>query len=192
MPLLPVAHSTLGSVIGAGMLLASCGGSDGTPDAGPCWPLNAKPGGQVELGTGDIDFVPMPAMLAIVSSASQSDPFLQVHARIRGMPPGNPDDFFDPRNPKTKVAAVIEDPALTLGVECPASIGYVSSPEAGAFDMLHSLRLGFGLFPLEQVSGKQARITIEVVGSNGLYARDEKLVTLTTPSATPAALGGTP
>jgi hypothetical protein len=32
--------------------------------------------------------------------------------------------------------------------------------------------------PLDQVSGKQARITVEVVGSNGLYAKDEKLVTL--------------
>jgi hypothetical protein len=174
MPFLRVVHSAFG----ASMLLAACGGHDAPPDAGPCWPLKSTPGGQVELGTGEIDFVPMPAMISIIKNGSQSDPFLQAHARIRGIPPGNPDDFFDPRNPKTKVGAVIDELSLVLGVECPASIGYVPSPESGAFDMLHSLRLGFGTFPLDQAMGKQVRITIEVVGSNGLYAKDEKLVTL--------------
>lgn len=187
MPLLRVVNSALGSAFGAGLLLASCGGNGGTVDAGPCWPLNAKPGGQVELGTGDIDFEPMPAMLSIVMNGSQSDPFLQVHSRIRGLPPGNPDDPFDSHNPKTKVGATIADLGLVLGVDCPASLGYIPSSEAGAFDMLHSLRLGFGTRPLDQLSGKQIRITIEVVGSNGLYAQDEKLVTLATSASTPAA-----
>jgi hypothetical protein len=187
MPLLRVVSSALG----AGMLLVSCGGNEGTVDAGPCWPLSAAPGGQVELGTGDVTFAPMPATVSIVMNGSQSDPFLQVHSRIRGLPPGNPDDFFDPRNPKTKVGAVIADLGLVLGVECPASIGYVDSPETGAFDMLHSLRIGFGTLPLDQVSGKQARITIEVVGSNGLYAKDEKLVTVMAMS-TPVTFDGSP
>jgi hypothetical protein len=180
MPYLRVAHG----VLGASALLAACGGSTETiPDAyeGPCWPLPSKPGGQVELGTGDISFETMPAMLAITKNASQSDPFLEVHARIRGMPPGNPNDIFDPRNPRTKASGRIEELNLTLGVECPASLGYVSAPESGAFDMIHSLRLGFGALPLEQVDGKQAVITIEVVGSNGLYAMDTKTVTVMNP-----------
>ena len=170
----------IGSAI---LLLAACGDDQGAADAepGPCWPLDAVSGGEVELGTGDILFEPILATVTVIKNASQSDPFLQVHSRIRGMPPGDPDDPFDPRNPKTKVGAVIEELGLTLGLTCPASLGYVSSPEPDAFDMLHSLRIGFGTFPIDQVAGKQARITIEVVGSNKRYARDEKLVVLMTP-----------
>jgi hypothetical protein len=166
-------------------LLASCGGpASRSPDAaGPCWPLDAMPGGQAELGTGDVAFEPMPAMLPIAKNASQSDPYLQIHARIHGLPPGNPDDILDPGNPRTKVGATIDELGLTLGVECPASLGYVASPVAGGFDLVHSLRIGFGTLPLAQVAGKQARITLEVVGSNGLYAQDMKLVTVTTDSA---------
>jgi hypothetical protein len=196
MPLLRVAHGALG----ASLVFASCGSNDSpVADAGPCWPLNATPGGQVELGTGDITFAPMPDMIAIISSVSQSDPYLQVHSRIRGLPPGDPENIFDPRNPKTKVSAVIADLALTLGVECPASLGYIaspSSPQSGDFDLSpHSLRLGFGSFPFEQAVGKQALITIEVVGSNGRYAKAEKLVTLmatTTAAGTALPVDGSP
>lgn len=168
------------------LLLASCGdnasqGADAA--AGPCWPLDAMPGGQAELGTGDIAFEPMPAMLPIIRNASQSDPFLQIYSRIHGLPPGDPDDILARGNPRTKVGATIDELGLTLGVECPASLGYVASPEAGAFDMIHSLRIGLGTIPPAQVAGKQVRITLEVVGSNGLYAQDMKLATLTTTSA---------
>jgi hypothetical protein len=190
MPLLRVVHSALG----ASVLLAACGGNESPGvDAGPCWPLNATPGGQVELGTGDIDFEPMPDMISIISNASQSDPYIQVHSRIRGLPPGDPRNLFDPRNPKTKVSAVIPDLGLVLGmgIDCPATLGYVASPEPGAFDLSpHSLRFGFGFGgAADQASGKQAHITIEVVGSNGLYAQAEKLVTLmmTTSGGAPGA-----
>lgn len=162
---------------------AACDDGDGGGDdaPGPCWPLPSTPGGQVELGTGDIDFEPMPDVLTVVKNASQSDPYIEVHSRIRGMPPGSRDDPFDPKNPRTKVALVSDALGLTLGVDCPASIGYVAAPVSGAFDMIHSLRIGFGALPIDQVSGKTARITIEVVGSNRLYARDEKVVTLMVP-----------
>lgn len=178
-----VACSALGcSALG---LLAACGGHPGqAPDApGPCWPLDAMPGGQAELGTGDIAFEPLPAMLPIIRNASQSDPFLAVHARIHGLPPGNPDDILAPGNPHTKVGATIDELGLTLGVECPASLGYVASSEPGAFDLIHSLRIGLGTIPPEQIAGKQARITLVVVGANGLSAQDAKIVTLTAPAA---------
>jgi len=41
--------------------------------------------------------------------------------------------------------------------------------------------------PLAQVVGKQVRITLVVVGSNGLYAQDTKLATLTFPAAISSA-----
>jgi hypothetical protein len=163
------------------LLLAGCSDKEGMPDAGPCWPLPATPGGEVELGTGDIAFEPMPDVLAITKNASQSDPFLPIHSRIRGIPPGNSNDPFDRTNPRTKVSATIADLGLTLGVDCPASIGYVDAPASGSYDLLHSLRIGLGLRPLAEVHGKQAMITVEVVGSNGLYAKAEKLVLLDAP-----------
>lgn len=172
----------LGGALGAIMLLAACGDEiQGFPDGGPCWPIEAEPGGQAELGIGDFTFEPMPDVLTIIKNASQSDPYIQVHSRIRGIPPGDPDDFFHPHNPRTKVAAVIEEVNLRLGYECPASLGYVPASEKGAFDLVNSLRLGFGAFPVDQVSGKQALITVEVVGANRVYARAEKVVTLMTP-----------
>jgi hypothetical protein len=169
------------ALLAAGLLsaTAACGGNHAAQDAGACWPLDAKPGGSVELGTGDISFQPMPAMLPITADGSQSDPYIELYARIRGMPPGNPEDFFDPTNPHTKMTATIPGVNLTLGEMCPARIGYVASPEAGAYDLLHSLRLGIGTFPASELDGQQADLDVEVVGSNGLYAKDEKTVTLT-------------
>jgi hypothetical protein len=135
------------------------------------------PGGQAELGTGDITFKPLPATISFLRNGSQSDAFLQIHARIRGMEPGDPNNILAPGNPHTKFGAVIDELGLTLGVECPASLGYVAAPEAGAYDLVHSLRIGLGTTPADLVEGKQVRITLEVV-SNGLYAKDEKTATL--------------
>jgi hypothetical protein len=174
-----------GSIVSTGAiaLVAACGGGETTPDGepGPCWPLPASDGGEVEIGTGELYFEPMPDTLTVIRSASQSDPFLMVHSRIRGMPGGNPGDPFDPRNPRTKVSAEIPELGLMLGVACPASLGYVPSPEQGAFDLQYSLRIGFGMYPVAQANGKQARMVLEVVGSNKRYARAEKVVTLSVP-----------
>jgi len=158
-----------------------CGGKsdDGPIDAGPCWPLAATPGGQVELGTGSIAFEPLPPTMAVMANGSQAVPYLDMYARIRGMPPGNPQDFFDPTNPRTKMTVTVPGLGVTLGVPCPSSIGYVPSPESGAFDLLHSLRVGIGSTPIEDFDGQQATLLVEVVGSNGLYAKDEKTVMLT-------------
>lgn len=168
----------LGAVMGPG----ACGDNHEVPaDAGPCWPLVSKPGGSVEMGSGDVDWEPMPSAVQIVRNGSQSDPYLYVHARMRGMPPGDPNDFFHPDNPKTKVNLVVDELGLSLGLDCPATIGFLPATEAGAYDMLHALRIGFGVNALDQIEGKQARITIEIVGANGLYASDQETVVLSGP-----------
>jgi hypothetical protein len=168
---------------------AACGGGESPADAydGPCWPLPSEPGGEVELGTGDLIFEPMPDVLDVTANASQSDPFLAIHSRIDGLPPGNPEDPFDPSNPRTKVSAVIPELGLTLGVECPSTLGYVESPAGDTFDLIHSLRIGFGAFPLADLEGVQATVTVEVVGTNRLYTRAEKTVTLSVPIGVNAA-----
>jgi len=177
---------TLARIAHLGLVLcAGCGADDAAVPPGPCWPLDAVPGGSVELGTGDIKFAPMPDTVTIERNGTQSDPYLPIHARIRGLPPGDPNDFFDPTNPKTKISASVDDIGLVLGIDCPASIGYVPSPEPDAYDMLHSLRIGFGTNALSQIDGKSARLVVEVVGSNGLYARDERIVVLMAPPPAP-------
>jgi hypothetical protein len=178
-----IAHSALG----AGLLLAACGSSEHAVDAG-CGPLGDTPG--AEAGTGSVAFEPMPGVLPIFNNNSQSDPYVEVHARIRGIPPGNPEDAFDPGNPKTSEVVVVADLGLTLGpdVDHPATLGYVCAPAVDAYDMIHAIKIGFGQNPLDQVSGKQARITIKIVGANGASASDEKLVTLMVmPAAAPGA-----
>jgi hypothetical protein len=180
MPRSRVVHSALGI-----LLLTACGGSDGTAadasipsEAGPCWPIPSTPGGEIELGTGDLTFEPLGDTLEIIASPAQSDPFVQVHARIRDLPPGNANDILDPANPRTKASLVIESLGLALGVDCPARIPYIPAPASGAFDLVHSLHVGFGFMPIDQVPGSQGRVTIEIVGSDGHYAKAEKLVTL--------------
>jgi hypothetical protein len=167
------------SLLAAGLLsAAACGGGHAKADAGPCWPLPASPGGEVELGTGDISFEPLPAVLPLMANGSQSDPYIAVYARIRGIPPGNPEDFFDPSNPRTKVSATIPGAGLQLGQVCPSTIGYVPSPEPDAYDLLHALRLGIGTYPPGELDGAEADLVVEVVGSNGLYAKAEQTVML--------------
>jgi hypothetical protein len=130
----------------------------------------------VELGTGDVTFEPLPDTLSIMTG-NQSDPFLEVHSRIQGIPPGDPLDILARDNPKTKVTIAFLDLDLKIGLVCPASLGYVSSSVTDSFDLVHSLRIGFGTFAVAQsANGKQAHITLEVVGDNGLYARDDKTV----------------
>ncbi len=165
-------------------LAFGCGGDphQTTPDAGACWPLTSTPGGSVALGTGDLTFTPMPDTLAVTRNGSQSDPYLPILARMAGLAPGDPHDALDPTNPHTKITGVIADLGLTLGVECPASIGYVAANGvADTFDLAHALRIGLGTTTLASVDGKTIDITVEVV-SGGLYAKDEKLVTLTVPN----------
>lgn len=167
-----------------GLSMWACGDASSRLDAGTCWPLPSTPGGSVTIGTGDVAYEPLGDVVDVVKNAIQSDPHLRIHARIRGMPPGNPDDAFDPANPRTRVSAEIPELGITLGVLCPASLGYVpASNEEGAYDLPRSLRAGFGSYPLANVDGKQARLVVEVISSDALYATDEKTVTLHVPPA---------
>ena len=65
---------------------------------GACWPLETTPGGHVQIGTGDLAFEPMPDVLPIVHGAAQSDPYLEVHARIQGIHAWDPVTRLDLMN----------------------------------------------------------------------------------------------
>jgi hypothetical protein len=160
--------------------IASCADEE-PPYDGPCWPLPSEPGGDVELGTGN-KFEAMPDVLEVTTSSIQTDSYLQIQARIHGIPGGNADSALDPANPRTMVKVEIPDVAVVLGPDCPATRGYVPSANPDTSELLSPFHLGFGYgFPIDTVEGKQARIVLEVVGSNGLHARTEKVVTLVVP-----------
>jgi hypothetical protein len=166
------------------VVLASCSDNGNIKlDGGPCWPLPATPGGQVELGTGELAFQPMPDTLQLTRSGAQRSAYIPINARIRGMPPGNPDDLLDPKNPKTKVSAVLVETGAPLGlaVDCPASMPYVAAGEPGAYDMLHDLQINLATIDPMDLDSKQATLTVEVVGADGRYAIDQKIVTLIVP-----------
>src|SRR5438270_6796628 len=97
------------------LALAACGDSSHTfSDApGPCWPLPSTSGGTVQAGTGDITFEPMPSVLQITQNGTQSDPYLEIHSRMMGMPPGDSQDALNPKNPHTKVTGVIDSLGMT-------------------------------------------------------------------------------
>jgi hypothetical protein len=175
--------SQVGTIgIGAfALALAACGdGNHVFNDApGPCWPVPSTPGGSVTLGTGDVTWQPLGATMTITKDASQGDPFLAIHSRMHGFPPGDPQDSLNTKNPKTKLSAVVDGTNFMMGVPCPATLGYVNSPDgvSGDYDLVHGLRLGFMTSSNAQTqSGHTIHITLEVVGNNGLYAKDERTV----------------
>lgn len=183
-------RSLAGGLFATIAALAGCGGGHGSPDApGACWPLPSTPGGQVELGTGDLTFMTMPATLPIVTG--QSLPGLRLQARLTGIPGGDPTNFLDKANPRTMFSGAIDSLGWTMTVPCPATFGYKPDPDQpGAYILPSYHALTFSPDqPYQQAYGQQIRITIEVVGSNGLYAKDEKTVTIEAPAGAPPDAG---
>jgi hypothetical protein len=168
-------------------LLAACSGDDDddsspAEDAGTtadaavdCWPVETTtPGGEVEIGTGD-SFESMPDTIQFIIG-TQGGTFLQVHARIRGLEPGNPEDFLDPSNPKTRFTGVLFD-GTVVGRECPGKLGYVPSSEEGAFDRERAAALEFLPWEVgERSFDTEMTLVAEVIDADGRYARHEKLV----------------
>ncbi|MBA3819269.1 MAG: hypothetical protein H0X17_10285 [Deltaproteobacteria bacterium] len=175
-------------VLAAGALFAGCkdGGPAG-PDAG-CWPMEAAtPGGEVELGTGIGGFEPLPASLRFIQG-TQGGTFLVVNARIRGLAPGNPNDFFDPGNPKTLFTA-IEFDGTEIRPPCPGTLGYVpAGPDH--FERARAQYLEF--LPYEVGSrafNTNVRLVVEIIDANGRYARDERVVFAEAPPSSIADAG---
>ena len=171
----------LGAVLAALAAGAGCGDSHAPPDApGACWPLTANGGGTVELGTGQLVFEPMPDLVPIVRDSAQAAyPFVEIMARIHGIPPGeNPQNTLDPSHPKTMVTGTVDGFAQTFGLHCPANKGYVPAAVAGAYDLAEDVPLAFSGVAISDLAGKQCHIVLDVVGRNGVSGHVEKVVTL--------------
>jgi hypothetical protein len=164
------------------LLLAACSGKDAADDGnlgGACWPLeNTHAGGSVEAGTGELAFMPMPNMLGVVANGSQSDPYLVINVKMKGIDPGDPQDALNPDNPHTKITGTVDALSMTFGVDCPARIGYMpSASQPGYLELAHGLRIGLkDKATADAVGGDMMRISVAVVDKNGTMATDEKTV----------------
>ena len=115
----------------------------------------------------------MPDSLPFVVG-TQGGTYLIVHARFKGLEPGNPDDFKDPVNPRSKFTAILFD-GTEVTRECPSTKGYEPSAEEGYFERESYWNLEFLPFEVgRKAFGTEAKLIVEVLDAYGRYARDEK------------------
>lgn len=120
-----LAGSTLvipAALLGAAVaLLAGCGG-DGPPEP------EGTP--EVEIGTGMISFLPLEDGQPLdLVAGPQGGYHFHVHARIRGMAPGDPRDRTAPGNPTTWFRA-LDDTGARVDIPEVRTLGYAAG-EAG-------------------------------------------------------------
>lgn len=167
---------------------------------GPCWPVaGTTPGGSVKLGAYQ-PFTSMPDEVEL-EYGPQGGFHIPVNALITGIPPGTPSCLFDPQNPRTRfrgyyvedVPKPPETPAYHAGEEmngaisCPIRIAYRESGTPGTFELVGKTGVLFavGIDEYKYIFGQKIRVEVEVIGANGEYARDEKIVIARPPANWP-------
>jgi hypothetical protein len=173
---------TSGDVIRPGLLgatvLAACHSAQVPPDAAGCWPVEGtSAAGSVELGTGDTAWAEMPDTLQL-RMGSQNAGFLFVNSRILGLSPGDPSNFLNEGNPRTRIQGKLVDGTI-VGGDCPSRIGY--SPHGDGLDYWTAGQmLVFLPYTAEQTANNtNVIITIEVIDSARHYAKAQKTVFVT-------------
>jgi len=111
-------------------------------------------------------------------TGSQSAGFLFVNARIQGLEPGDPSNFLNESNPRTRIQGKLVDGTI-IGGDCPSRIGYI--PGSDGFDYWTAGQmLVFLPFTAEQTANNtNVIITIEVIDSAQHYAKAQKTVFVT-------------
>lgn len=170
-------------------MITTDAGSDATADAGPpqsCWPdIPRFPQGSVQLGTGLNGYAgwkPMPDVLPL-EYGTQDGYNLVAHVRMTGFPPGDPDNVFDPGNPRTRILAYFDDTNVPLNVaaECAFRLGYVPTG-TGEFEMVSAVPVIFDTcWRSDNLIGRPLRIELEMLDSSGGYTTDTKVVTAAAP-----------
>lgn len=179
---------TLGAVLGA------CGDDVATatddaplqdaPGTKPCWELvDPIARGVGILGTGYDRFEPLPTDLPL-EFGSQNGFNVVANVQMRGLAPGNPDDIFDPSNPRTRILAFFADTGVPLrrSGTCPFRVGY-KPVDGSTYEFSAGVPIIFDTcWRAEQLIGHQLRIKLEIFDSAGGYVTDERLVTAAAPT----------
>ncbi len=174
--------------------LCSCGDDDvGTTQDGPiadasppkpCWDLvDPIPKGVGILGTGYDQFEAMPTELPL-EFGSQDGFNIVTNVQMRGLAPGNPNDIFDPSNPRTRILAYFADTGVPLRVSanCPYRVGY-KPVDATTYELSDGVAIIFDTcWRAEHLFGRQIRVTLEIFDSANGYVTDERVVTAVAPT----------
>jgi hypothetical protein len=179
--------SWLPVALGVGAAQAGCSteGIAVEPDAFLCFgggvPEGAREEGRIELGTSLGAFEPIESEqeLALIEGIQGSTHF-DLNARIWDLEPGNPTDTRDPGNPRTLFSAFAEDGRRLDGSSCGWTIGYETHGDYADISRPRILPL---LNRYRDHYGQRARLVVEILDSQGRYARDEVWVTAVPPDS---------
>ena len=159
----------------------ACGGGG----ANECVSLGGTTrGGSVELGTGISGFTPMGENLQFVLG-NQGGTFLILHAKIRGLTPGDPTLPVDPAAPTTHFSVRLAD-GQVVEEQCPTQLAYEDAGD-GSATLLRPLLLPF--LPLSLGQGAfdtDITVSVDVVDVMHRMAHAEAVVH----AQAPPELGG--
>lgn len=115
------------ALLAAALTLAGCGDAPPGPVGEP----------EVEIGTGMVSFLPLSDGQALDLVAGPQGGFhFHVHARMRGMSPGDPRDRTAPGNPTTWFRA-LDDTGARVDIPEVEQLGY--APQEGGAEGWHTL-----------------------------------------------------
>jgi hypothetical protein len=173
------------------LLLGACGqGGGGAGDAavddaptdaprGPCWSTDgSQPRGTITLGTGQTTFMPMPDQQPL-EYGPQGGFDIQVNAQMTGLLPGNPANILDPDNPRTRFRVFFVDTgeSINRGV-CPFRLAYVPAATPGTYVLQVGTAVQYEVcYGSQGIFGRQVKVVLEILDSDGGYATTEKIVT---------------
>ena len=129
---------------------------------------------EVELGTGTVTFTALEdgSPLAIVAGPQGGFHFV-VHARARGIVPGEPRNPGLPSNPRTTFAAFLGDEQVDLELP-PYRLGYEVND--GSFTLPSGRILQLEQEVIPGIYDQDVRITVTVTDEEGDTASDERTV----------------
>lgn len=182
-----------GVLLTLGAALCACGDDAGAtvdgsiedaPAPKPCWELvDPIPKGVGILGTGYDQFETMPTDLPI-EFGPQNGFNIVANVQMQGLEPGNPDDIFDPSNPRTRILTYFADTGVPLrrSANCPYRVGY-KPIDATTYEFSAGVPIIFDTcWRAGQLIGHQIRIKLEIFDSARGYVVNERVVTLAAPT----------
>ncbi|MGE0784163.1 MAG: hypothetical protein AB7S26_00645 [Sandaracinaceae bacterium] len=171
LPLRPVRSFVLCSLAATAIACGTPGGGDS--DAGP--PRDAGPA-TIELGTGDIEFLPMAeGSDQLVVQGPQGGFHFVVSVRVTGIDPGNVDDRTDLRNPTTEFQAWVGDQRMDLMASRYTQAIPPAPDGSGTYDMIGRLLI-LRIASDDEIANMMTRIEVTVTSPAGITLYDERNV----------------
>jgi hypothetical protein len=155
----------------AALALVACSGGKDGGDTGSTLPeLDPK----VELGTGDIEFVPLADGDEIETVfGPQGGYHFYVSILVQGVNPGDPDNLSDPDNPVTAFYTYKDGARFDLDAATYQQ-GLDPVPgEPGQYEMI-GRRLILDIQSDDEINGDEVFVTVDVTDADGVTVHDER------------------